>query len=89
MSARIEVHPEWMADAKCLTVGDPDDWFTDANQGRDSTHPAQREAIKTCRACPVAEKCLMLALGRRERWGVWGATTPNQRRKILDRMDAA
>jgi WhiB family redox-sensing transcriptional regulator len=40
------------------------------------------EAIAICMVCPVREPCLEYALTARERYGVWGATTEKDRRRI-------
>jgi hypothetical protein len=44
----------------------------------------QVEAVKKiCRACPVRAHCLAGALARRERFGLWGGLTPNERAALL------
>lgn len=50
-----------------------------------NTHPRLRtEAIETarsiCMKCPVIDKCLKV--GMFEEYGIWGGTTPEQRRRI-------
>jgi WhiB family redox-sensing transcriptional regulator len=40
-------------------------------------------ALEYCRSCPVAGECLSYALDVRERHGIWGGTTPKQRRRML------
>ena len=50
-----------------------------------NTHPRLRaEAIETareiCMQCPVIDKCLKV--GMFEDFGIWGGTTPEQRKKI-------
>ena len=40
------------------------------------------KAKRVCRACPVANPCLIYALRRPEPHGVWGGTTPDERRVI-------
>ncbi len=41
------------------------------------------EALAICRGCPVRQQCLEYALATRERHGVWGGKTPEQRRLLL------
>jgi hypothetical protein len=41
------------------------------------------EARKVCYSCPVQTTCLLYALGRRERFGVWGGLDPGERTKLL------
>ena len=51
----------------------------------ESTEPAKR----VCRRCPVRSECLEHAIARRENDGMWGGTSPRQRRAIaLDRTQA-
>jgi WhiB family transcriptional regulator, redox-sensing transcriptional regulator len=51
-------------------------------------------ARQRCSGCPVAEECLELALRietqkTRSSWGIWGGTTPGERRAMLrDRTQA-
>lgn len=40
------------------------------------------EALLTCAGCPVKGECLAFALANDERYGIWGGTTPHQRRRI-------
>lgn len=53
-------------------------WFPPPN---DSSTAAA--AIRVCKTCPIEAKCLDYALKAGERYGVWGATTQNQRRRML------
>lgn len=57
-------------------VGDPDTEGT----------PAWREAQQAkaiCQRCPVQGSCLQYALAEGEREGIWGGTTPGERRSLL------
>ena len=39
--------------------------------------------IKTiCRACPVVKPCLEFAMRNKEKFGIWGATSERERRRI-------
>jgi WhiB family redox-sensing transcriptional regulator len=55
----------------------------------DSFYPASPEAaefaISICRRCPVAIECLRTALDLGEHHGIWGGTTPDQRKNIMRR----
>lgn len=44
---------------------------------------ARGAAARICGRCPLRDPCLMWALRTRQAFGVWGATTPAQRRKLL------
>lgn len=66
--------PAWRTQGRCLAL-DPTTFFPDA--------PDQVEAAVTaCRACPVAGTCLATALATGESEGVWGGTTPAERRAM-------
>lgn len=43
------------------------------------------EALRVCRVCPVRQECLEWALSTRERFGIWGGTTEQERRRIMRR----
>lgn len=54
--------------------------------GRGRSSVQQAEAAKVfCRVCPSREPCLAFALATDQRLGVWGATTPEERRRLLGR----
>jgi WhiB family transcriptional regulator, redox-sensing transcriptional regulator len=38
--------------------------------------------LSICRVCPVRTPCREYAVARPERFGVWGGTTPRQRREL-------
>jgi WhiB family redox-sensing transcriptional regulator len=72
--------PAWMENATC-TSSDPDLWF--------SSNPFEIEAAKkSCRSCPVRDKCLEFALENNERYGVWGEKSPTQRERIKTKRRA-
>lgn len=71
-----------LAQALC-TQADPEAWFpeTDGNAA-----PAQA----VCHTCPIIARCLDLALSMPASLdGVWGGTTPNQRRALRRHRAAA
>lgn len=74
--------PAWFADAECAGLG-PDLFFTDASG------QASDEAIAVCAVCPVRERCLEWALANNDTEGVWGGTTPAQRRRIRRRRSGS
>jgi WhiB family redox-sensing transcriptional regulator len=72
----VPVLPEpWMDGALC-TQFDPAAWFPDG-QGA-SNH----EAKKICSSCDVKAECLTYALEHHEEFGVWGGTSPLERRRM-------
>jgi WhiB family redox-sensing transcriptional regulator len=42
----------------------------------------EAEALSICATCPVRAQCLDYAIHNREAYGIWGGTTPEQRRRI-------
>ena len=58
--------------------------FHPLGRGRAATE--QLEVAKAyCRACPSQEPCLAYALSSGQLLGVWGGTSPEERRVILGR----
>lgn len=55
---------------------DPEAWFPLSDRESDDT----AMAVSLCFVCPIQYECLVKALDRGERWGIWGGTTPHQRR---------
>ena len=51
--------------------------------------PADTEGIENvkqiCAECPVASECLSYAVSTNQTEGVWGATTPGERRRLRQR----
>lgn len=68
----------WMEFALCQEVGG-DLWHPDEGEGQ--TYATNR-AIKICNACPVKEQCLDYAMENNEILGVWGGTTPSERKRM-------
>ncbi|MEV5168234.1 WhiB family transcriptional regulator [Streptomyces werraensis] len=55
----------------------PDAFFSDNSRERDA-------AVRMCRTCPLLEACAEYAIAEREPHGVWGGTTPADRRSFRD-----
>lgn len=64
----------WQDEANCLGV-DPDLFYPERGQ---STAPAKA----VCRGCMVREECLAYALSNGEKFGIWGALSERERRRI-------
>jgi len=45
----------------------------------------QLKALEVCGRCPVRQRCAAEALARREAFGIWGGTTPEDRLELLGR----
>ncbi len=65
----------WTRQALCAGHPDRGAWFPE-----DGESPARAKAV--CRACPVRSECLAFALKTGQREGVWGGTTPYERRRL-------
>lgn len=66
--------PHWRSRGECLRH-DPELFFPNA---ADDPTPA----VRICATCPVQAACLAAALDTGECDGVWGATTPDERRAM-------
>lgn len=64
----------WQSQAACAGV-DPDLFYPDRGESTD-------EAKAVCGACDVRETCLEYALTNRERFGIWGGASENERRVL-------
>ena len=67
--------PTWRTRGRCRTV-DPETFFPLP------TEPAD-PALSFCHACDVQADCLAAALNAGDCEGVWGGTTPRERRAML------
>jgi WhiB family redox-sensing transcriptional regulator len=77
MSPRPAPREAWMDFGLC-TQTDPEIFFPEKGS---SPRPAQR----ICGECPVRLRCLRYALENDEQQGVWGGTTPRERRQLRKR----
>jgi WhiB family transcriptional regulator, redox-sensing transcriptional regulator len=70
----------WQRDAACRNLGS---WLFFAPDGERSSARRQREAAakEVCRSCPVQAPCALYALATRQRYGVWGGLTEDDRRQ--------
>lgn len=67
----------WERDGSCVYDKDPGAWFAGKTE-----HARRQHAVQVCLECPVQSLCLELALRRGIDNGVWGATTPNERKRL-------
>lgn len=69
----------WRDNAACHGM-DPAVFFPIAEtRSQQDAAWAKERAVQVCRACPVTSQCLHYALDMDETYGVWGATTPDDR----------
>lgn len=66
----------WKDQALCAQVGG-DVFYPERDE-----QSTIKEAKQICRGCPVQALCLAFAVENDEAWGIWGATTPNERRHL-------
>jgi WhiB family redox-sensing transcriptional regulator len=69
-------YESWM-DAGACRSEDPDLFFPVSAQGDGKLQTLQ--ALTVCRRCPVQRECLRYAVTNRQRHGVWGGTTEEER----------
>lgn len=72
---RTSFDGEWQSDAQCHDI-DVEVFFSLDEQD-------QRQALETCKACPVQQECLRYAIDSREMYGIWGGMTESERRGII------
>jgi WhiB family redox-sensing transcriptional regulator len=71
--------PDWTNEAGCRNA-DPELFFPDGTAGPALSQVAQ--ATRVCQSCPVRTPCLVYAMEHSPGFGVWGGTTPEERRAI-------
>jgi len=72
---------DWPSQARCK--GEPTEIFfaADNERGR-QLRRNERRAKQICWSCPVLEACRTYALNAQEPYGIWGALTPSERRRV-------
>jgi len=75
--------PDWLQEAACRGVS-PKVFVPDESNDKDETSAAHVRALRICKYCKVAPECLAYALAMNEQFGVWGNTTPRQRRRLKE-----
>lgn len=70
----------------CLSLGKrgEDLFFTpDFKETEKEKRSRETRAKAICNACPIKATCLQGALKRREKHGIWGGTTPEERQRMI------
>jgi WhiB family redox-sensing transcriptional regulator len=75
------VKNDWRMNAACQPF-DSELFFPDRSAYRNN-EVARAKAV--CRGCPVREECLKAAMDGREKVGIWGGLTPEERAKLQRR----
>jgi hypothetical protein len=70
-----DLDPAWRTRGLCQSI-DPETFFPAPSEPADA-------AMALCRTCEVQGSCLAWALDVGDCYGVWGATTPRERRAML------
>lgn len=77
VTAEGTTEDHWTTLALCASHPEKRLWFPD------DYHDAEAAiAVAICRVCPVNAECLDYALTTGQPEGVWGGTTPSERRRI-------
>ena len=69
----------WIEHARCRGM-DPTIWFPDRGHNTGS-----QRAVLICRTCPVMAECGDWAVRNKEKFGVWGGMTEDERRRHQQR----
>jgi len=77
--ASVNFATEWRSRGACLTA-DPDLFFPISQVGPGRLQISQAKAV--CGKCAVREECLSFALEMGLAEGVWGGTSPEERRRL-------
>lgn len=79
---------DWRSRAACLDE-DPELFFPVGENDSGPTGAQVEAARKVCFGCPVRLDCLSWALDTVQMHGVWGGSTPQDRRDMLPRRSSA
>lgn len=77
LTAALAEHLDAGESVPCLDSPTEADWISDRREDQD-------RAATACQDCPALAQCASYALATREEAGVYGGTTPAQRRDELD-----
>lgn len=72
---------DWQSRGSCARW--PTEVFFPEDQGRHGLRARQQRAMQICRGCPVVRECREHALATPEVHGIWGATTPRERARLV------
>lgn len=71
--------PEWVNNAACRNK--PTHWWHPPENQRGNNNVYDQARV-ICQTCPVQTQCLAHAIVHNEQIGMWGATSPHQRRHL-------
>jgi WhiB family transcriptional regulator, redox-sensing transcriptional regulator len=73
---------DWMVSSACRGA-DPRLFFPDPDEHGYARAGLTARAKAICAHCPVRGECLAYALATRQKHGVWGGTTEQERRMMM------
>lgn len=83
-----DLYPDWHKQASCLGAEDVTFFGADDPDRRPQYNLTEISSARDiCAECPVRRMCLTSALTLKERYGVWGNTTPKQRAGMFAAID--
>lgn len=74
-----DTDPNWRVRGSCIGA-DTEDFFPEGQGKAVDAQIARAKAI--CAECPVAQACLEFSLRTNQPFGIFGGTTPSERRTI-------
>lgn len=80
----------WAKAGHCAGSQDPDLWYAEDKTNGHGHSADVALAIQICQGCPSRTECLIWALevDPAHDWGVWGATTKEERKKLRKQQAA-
>lgn len=79
---QVEDDNDWRRRAACGGL-DPELFFSSEDEeNRQERREREAAAKAVCARCQVSDECLAYALEARERYGIWGGLTADERREL-------
>lgn len=72
--------PAWMDGSELCAQADPRIFHAEPGE-----HDKVAQAKEVCGACPLLEACFTFAMETDQRFGVWGGTSPEDRKRLRKR----
>lgn len=76
---------DWRKQAECAEPWYSLNLFFPITYTGDAVAEQIEDARAACRRCPVQQACLQWAVATRERSGIWGGATPDERDAVVRR----
>jgi WhiB family redox-sensing transcriptional regulator len=77
---------DWQANARCRGLSTELFFSYDNSRHGVERERREQEVKQICQECPVIEACRSYAISAGEHYGIWGATTPRERRHFARRL---